>query len=128
MAYMNQYGNTTKSSPPRGHNKKSKKVIARAPTPKQRQSGKLSPSNVKWVLGACTCVADVDAALASVDDVPFRGCVRRALKKHFKDAQGYVEALQSHTSPTGLQSHTSPTGLQSHTSSTGLQSHTSSTG
>lgn len=81
---------TSKLETSSGLNKKKKKVVARAPTAKQRLAGKLSPSNVKWALG--TKKEGVDACLMKLDD-QLKRAVMRAVKRHFGSLDGYFQAL-----------------------------------
>lgn len=69
------FGKVCSSLPPA--EKKEAKVIARAPTERQRRSGKLSASNIKFLLRDCKTLEDV-ATYTSVDKPLARG-----LKKHF---------------------------------------------
>lgn len=64
-----------------------KKVVARAPTDKQRRTGKLSPSNVKFLLRGCVGEEDVGRRLASDSQLA------RALKKHFGTVAGFRKAI-----------------------------------
>lgn len=81
------YASFSKASKPVNGVKKTakeKKLVARAPTPNQRRTGKLSASNVKYLLTRSTDVAKElkeDRQLA------------RALKKHFGDLATFERAL-----------------------------------
>lgn len=68
--------------------KKPKKVVARAPTPKQRASGKLSPSNVVWLLRGAVSPDDVAHVIKTAD---LGKALGRAVKKHFGSAQGFLD-------------------------------------
>ena len=61
-----------------------KKITARAPTDRQRRTGKLSPSNVKFLLQRET---DVPAALKKDP------ALARALKRHFGDIDAFADAI-----------------------------------
>jgi hypothetical protein len=61
-----------------------KKITARAPTDKQRRTGKLSPSNVKFLLQR---ESDVPSALKKDP------ALARALKRHFGDIDTFAEAI-----------------------------------
>lgn len=68
---------------------KPRKIVARAPTERQRRTGKLSPSNIKYLLRGCT----------TPDEVA-RRCKRdkalgRCLQKHFQDAPGFFKSTGS---------------------------------
>lgn len=65
-----------------------KRFVARAPTDKQRRTGKLSASNVKYILQRADDVSETlknDLAVA------------RALKKHFGSLDNYASAVQNAT-------------------------------
>jgi len=68
--------------------KKPKKVVARAPTPKQRSSGKLSASNVAWLLRGAVSPDDVAHVIKTAELGKPLG---RAVKKHFGSAQGFLD-------------------------------------
>ena len=72
-------GNEKKSQPP-------KKVVARCPSAKQSASGRLSPSNVKYLLrdAATRDVQGIDAALRG------DARLRRCLVRHFKNVEGFL--------------------------------------
>ena len=63
-----------------------KKVVARCPSVKQSASGRLSPSNVKFLLrdAATRDVAGIDAALRG------DARLRRCLVRHFKNVEGFL--------------------------------------
>jgi len=67
---------------------KPKKVVARAPTDRQRRTGKLSASNVKHLLRECTTPDDI--ARECKNDKTLARC----LKKHYGDAAGYLRMVQ----------------------------------
>jgi hypothetical protein len=63
-----------------------KKIVARAPTPRQRDTGKLSPSNVKYLLA--------DVTPATVQTVLARDkTLARALKKHFGTYDAFIRDI-----------------------------------
>ena len=66
---------------------KKKAVVARAPTENQRRTGKLSPSNVKYLLAGTTTNDDVDKALKA--DKP----LARALKKQFGTYDDFIRDI-----------------------------------
>jgi hypothetical protein len=73
-----------------------KRIVARAPTEKQRRTGKLSASNVKYLLKDVG--KDADDITASLKKDPQLG---RALKRHFGTVEDYLSRIVPHTnSPT----------------------------
>lgn len=64
-----------------------KKIVARAPTEKQRRTGKLSASNVKYLLKGVS----EDDIPASLKKDPQLG---RALKRHFSSVAEYLSRIQ----------------------------------
>lgn len=63
---------------------KPKKVVARKPTEKQLRTGRLSPSNVKYLLQDIE-TDDLDTYLKKEKRLA------RAVKKHFTDIQGFIQ-------------------------------------
>jgi hypothetical protein len=68
-----------------------KKVVARAPTSKQLQTGRLSASNVKYLLRDSTDISG---------DVKKDPRLQRALKKHFGTVAEYLERIKKKPSNT----------------------------
>ena len=81
MAFMKNQG-TTRRAPP---TKKKTRGVARKPTDRQRQSGKMSASNVTFYLRGILD-SDVPAALKADK------ALARALIRHFGDLEGFREA------------------------------------
>ena len=82
MAFMKNQGAPRRASPAK---QKTPRGIARKPTDRQRQSGKLSPSNITYYLRGMLD-SDVPAALKKDK------ALARALIRHFVDLAGFREA------------------------------------
>ena len=67
-----------------------KKVVARAPTPKQLRTGRLSASNVKYLLKESTDIPG---------DLKKDPRLQRALKKHFGTVAEYLERIKPTARP-----------------------------
>ena len=86
LAYMHATSKLAQTRTP----VQNKRVVAREPSAKQRSSGKLSPSNVKWVLRTAKTPEDV-ARIVKAD--PLGKATTRAIKKHFGSVEGYFEQI-----------------------------------
>lgn len=70
-------------------------VRAREPTPKQRASGKLSASNVKWLLRGSDTPDDVSKAIADLAPPKLSRALAAALRRHFGSADEFLDSVNS---------------------------------
>ena len=73
-----------------------KALVARQPTKKQADSGKLSPSNVKWLLRDTHTTDEVKTLIKTH---ALGKALARAIKKHFGSAERYFEELKGSPGP-----------------------------